>query len=150
MKKAAIIILVFFVIIQAVPQHLPEVTKDNPDDLIKTANVPSEVADILRKACYDCHSNETVYPWYSHIAPVSFLVKRDTEEGREELNFSYWNKLKKSKKAKALDEIAEEVQEGEMPMGIYTNIHRDAKLTEKEKEVLINWTESYAESLFSN
>ncbi len=149
MKKVVFLIMVIFVLLQLIPTNLPEPVTDNPDDLLKTAKVPTEVAALLKKSCYDCHSNETVYPWYAHIVPVSFLVKRDIEEGKKELNFSLWGQLKKSKKAKMLDEISEEISEGDMPMKIYTLIHRDAVLSEKDKELLINWTESYAESLFS-
>ena len=150
MKKIIFFTVLIFVFLQIIPVNLPEPVKNNPNDLIKTANVPAKVADILRKSCYDCHSYEIVYPWYSHIAPVSFLVKRDIEEGVKELNFSEWNTLKKARKAQKLDKIAEEVQEGEMPMAIYTLIHRDAKLTDKDKELIVKWTEDYAESLFGN
>ncbi len=149
MKKLIFYFVIIFILVQFIPVNLPETSKNNPDDLITTAHVPPDVAKILKTSCYDCHSNETVYPWYSHVVPISFLVKRDIEEGKEELNFSEWNKLKKSKKAKKLDEISEEISEDEMPMKIYTIIHRDAVLSEKQKEKLINWAENYAESLFS-
>lgn len=149
MKKTILILLLIVVAIQFIPRGLPQVKTDNPGDLIKTAQVPGNIAKILKTSCYDCHSNETKYLWYSYIVPVNFLIKRDVEEGREHLNFSEWAGLKKSKKAKALDEISEEVDEDEMPMGIYTLIHLDAKLSEKDKKALIDWTENYAESLFS-
>jgi hypothetical protein len=149
MKKIIFYTIVVFVVIQFIPTTLPDIMEYNPNDLLVTSNVPENVATLLRTSCYDCHSNETVYPWYSYIAPVSFLVKRDTEKGREKLNFSNWNTFKKSKKAKYLDEIAEEVNEGKMPMKIYTFIHKDAKLSEKDKNIIINWSDEYAESLFS-
>jgi len=149
MKKILLGLIILFVLVQLIPVNLPEPVSDNPNDLLTTEKVPDEVAEILKRSCYDCHSNEINYPWYAHIVPVSFLIKRDVDEGREELNFSEWKQLKKSKKAKLLDEIAEEVQEGEMPMGIYTLIHRKAQLNEKEKELIVGWTEDYAESLFS-
>ncbi|RLD69926.1 MAG: cytochrome C, partial [Bacteroidetes bacterium] len=98
--------------------------------------------------CYDCHSNETNYPWYSYVAPVSWLVGKDIREGREELNFSEWESLSKIDKAKHLDNIIDEVSDGDMPMNIYTIIHTDAKLSSEEIEQLANWAEDYAESLF--
>ncbi len=150
MKKIVIAIVILLVVIQFFPVNLPEVNTDNPGDLLKNADVPEEVAEILKTSCYDCHSNETVYPWYSHVAPISYLVKRDVEKGREELNFSEWTKLKKSKKLKKLDEVGEEVQEGEMPMWIYTLIHSHAKLTDKQKELIVNWADEYAEKVFNN
>ena len=150
MKKIVIAIVILLVVIQFFPVNLPEVNTDNSGDLLKNADVPEEVAEILKTSCYDCHSNETVYPWYSHVAPVSYLVKRDVEKGREELNFSEWTKLKKSKKLTKLDEISDEVKEGDMPMSIYTLIHSHAKLSDKQKELIINWADKYAEEVFKN
>lgn len=148
MKKLLIILVALFVVIQFIPANLPEVTVNNPDDLLKTTTVPDNIAQKLRASCYDCHSNETVYPWYSYLAPVSFLVSRDTREGRKKLNFSDWNKLSKVKKAKFLDEINDELEEGEMPMKIYTVIHRNAVLNDQDIKALQNWVDDYAESLF--
>jgi hypothetical protein len=148
MKKLLIILVALFVVIQFIPANLPEVTVNNPDDLLKTTTVPDNIAQKLRASCYDCHSNETVYPWYSYLAPVSFLVSRDTREGRKKLNFSDWNKLSKVKKAKFLDEINDELEEGEMPMKIYTLIHRNAVLNDQDIKALQSWVDDYAESLF--
>lgn len=148
MKKIIVILVAVLIVIQFIPASLPEVTLNNPDDLLKTANVPENIAQKLRASCYDCHSNETVYPWYSYVAPVSFLVSRDTREGRKKLNFSNWNQLSRVKKAKFLDEINDELSEGEMPMKIYTIIHRDASLSDEENTALQNWADSYVESLF--
>jgi len=150
MKKIVIAIVILLVVIQFFPVNLPEVNTDNPGDLLKNADVPEEVAEIFKTSCYDCHSNETVYPWYSHVAPISYLVKRDVEKGREELNFSEWTKLKKSKKLYKLDEIGDEVKEGDMPMPVYTIIHSHAKLTDKQKELIVNWADEYAEKVFNN
>ena len=149
MKKTIIIIIVvLLIVIQFIPANLPEVTTDNPNDLLKTANVPVDIANKLKTSCYDCHSNETVYPWYSYVAPVSFLISRDTREGRKKLNFSNWNKLSKVKKAKFLDEISDEISEGEMPMKIYPIMHSSAKLTDDDRDRLVAWANSYGESLF--
>ncbi len=150
MKKFLAILAAILILIQFVPASLPETTFNNPDDLLKTTEVPTDVSNMLKASCYDCHSNETVYPWYSYVAPVSFLVSRDTREGRKKLNFSEWNKLSKVKKAKFLDEISDEVNEGEMPMKIYTVIHRGTSLSDKDKETLLTWTDGYAESLFGD
>ena len=110
--------------------------------------LPEEISVKLRASCYDCHSNETIYPWYSYVAPISFLVARDTEVGREELNFSNWESLSKSKKAKYLTKIIESIEEGDMPFPAYLITHSDAALSEKEKESMINWADTFAESLF--
>ena len=105
-------VLALFVILQFIPNTYPEVVKSNEHDLILTGNVPDEIEQILRTSCYDCHSNETKYPWYAYIAPVSWQVVRDVNQGRSELNFSEWDSLKSRDKIKLLDEIAEEVDEG--------------------------------------
>ncbi len=149
MKKALYIILALLIIIQFIPANLPETTTDNPNDLIaNNIDIPEDVKSILKESCYDCHSNETHYPWYSYVAPISFLVSRDTKVGREELNFSHWESYKKTDKAGALDGIYDAVSEGEMPMKIYTIIHRDASLSDDEKGIISNWAEEFAESLF--
>lgn len=100
---------------------------------------PPEVAGILRRACYDCHSNETVWPWYSNVAPVSWLLARDVTEGRRELNFSTWDAYDAKKKAKKLKESVEEVAEGEMPPWFFVAVHRDAALVPADVERLRTW-----------
>ena len=100
---------------------------------------PPAVAAVLRRACYDCHSNETVWPWYSQVAPISWLLERDAREGREELNFSVWNTYEAKKRAKKLQETAEEVAEGEMPPWLYVVAHRDAALSQADVELLRAW-----------
>ena len=101
---------------------------------------PPEVDLLLRRACYDCHSNETVWPWYSDVAPLSWFLARDVREGRRELNFSTWNAYDAKKKAKKLKESAEEVAEGEMPPWFYVAAHRHAALSPADVERLRAWT----------
>jgi len=149
MKKILYIIVILLVIIQFIPANLPEVSTKNPNDLIvNNVDIPEDVKLILKTSCYDCHSNETHYPWYSYVAPVSFLVSRDTKVGREELNFSNWTEYSKSDMAGILDGISDEVAEGEMPMKIFTLIHQDASLSNQEKEILIDWADVFVEKLF--
>lgn len=147
-KKIFYGIIVLFVLIQIIPNELPTVILDNKDDLLSNNVFPDKIESQIRASCYDCHSNETIYPWYSYVAPVSFLVKRDTEIGRKELNFSDWETLDKKKKAKHLTNIIEEIEEGKMPFPPYLITHSDAKLNEETKKVLIDWADNYAESLF--
>ena len=147
-KKVLIGLLVIFIISQFFPANLPEVIADNPADLLANNDVPKNIEKILRTSCYDCHSNETVYPWYSYVSPVKFLVSKDTRNGRKHLNFSKWEDYSKADKLEALDDIGEEVEEGEMPMKIYPITHPDAKLSDADRETLILWAENFAESLF--
>jgi len=101
---------------------------------------PPEIDVVLRRACYDCHSNETVWPWYAQVAPISWLLARDVAEGRRELNFSTWNAYDAKKKTKKLKEAAEEVAEGEMPPWLYVAVHRDAAPSPADAERLRAWT----------
>jgi hypothetical protein len=101
---------------------------------------PSGVSSLLRKSCYDCHSNETVWPWYSKVAPISWLLAADVNEGREELNFSRWGDYGGDQRMKILKEIWEEVSEGEMPPSNYVLLHKDAALSAEERELLHEWS----------
>ena len=153
MKKRTvwlIVILLLFLFIQLIPWEQPPVTKNNPDDLMLHQKVPEDVAGLLKASCYDCHSNETVYPWYSKVAPVSWLVRRDVKEGRKELNFSDWNKLKITKKAKNFDKIAEYTESEEMPMKIYTIMHPNARLDDAGRKKIIDWANNAADALFGD
>lgn len=154
MKKAfkiAISILIsFVVIIQFVPNELPENSDETSKDIIATENAPEEVKMILKKACYDCHSNQSVYPLYSYIAPFSWLVAKDVKEGREELNFSEWGDLSKRRKIKLLSSVAEEVEKRDMPLKVYTIIHRDAILNDEEISAITTWTKSISDDLLGN
>jgi hypothetical protein len=101
-----------------------------------------EVREVLVRACYDCHSNETVWPWYSYVAPVSWLVARDVNKGREALNFSTWNRLTTRQQLEAMHESWEEADEGEMPLWFYLPTHPDAKLSERDLALLRAWAVS--------
>ena len=136
------------VLIQLYPVPRPEVSSINPGDLMKNVDVPSNISTILKSTCYDCHSNETIYPWYSNIAPVKWLVYSDINNAREELNFSEWNSLTKMDKAEILDDISTEVLEEEMPLKIYPLMHAEAKLSKADRESISEWAEMLAEELF--
>jgi hypothetical protein len=119
---------------QAVP-----VVRTNPP-ITGDVAAGAEVAAILRRACYDCHSNETVWPWYSRVAPASWLLAHDVREGRDELNFSTWSVYPAPKRVKKLKEIADEVAEGEMPPWSYVLLHGEARLDAPARDALRDWT----------
>ncbi|MGK7393481.1 MAG: heme-binding domain-containing protein [Candidatus Cyclobacteriaceae bacterium M3_2C_046] len=144
MKIIKIVLIAFAVIIlvlQFVPNQLPDNSDNLENDLIAGGAVHPEVANILKTSCYDCHSRQVNYPWYSYVAPVSWLVRKDVEEGVEELDFSAWNTYNKRKLVKILDEIKEEVEEDKMPLPIYTFIHGQAKLDQQQKELIRDWVD---------
>ena len=150
MKKVLIIILVILVLIQFIPSGMPDNNLAAGQDIHDVIEVPENVSSIFKNACYDCHSQEVKYPWYSYIAPVSFLVARDIRVGREELDFSKWGELTKRKQIKVLNEISEEVEEGNMPMKIYPPLHPEAKLTQKDRDLIMGWTKLAAEWILEN
>ena len=138
-KKIFLAIIAIIVLIQffRIDKTNPEVITEN--DFITITQPSEEVTTILKTACYDCHSNESKYPWYTNIAPISWWVKQHINEGREELNFSEWGTFKAKKKDHKLEELIEEVEEGEMPLKEYTWTHAEANLTKEQKELLIQW-----------
>lgn len=149
-KYAIYAVIALFFLIQFIPSDLPENNDNVRHDIIQTENPPEEVKAILYKACYDCHSYQTRYPWYSYIAPVSWLVSRDIKVGRGELNLSDWAELSKRKKIKILNEISEEVEERNMPLKIYTVIHRNAILSEDEIRTISNWTKHVSNQILGD
>lgn len=137
------ILILVLIIIQLIPNQLPPTTQDNrAGDIIESGLVSQDVAQLLRTSCYSCHSNETKYPWYSYVAPSSWLIARDVRVGRDELNFSTWLDYDQRKMLSKLDDVVTEVGEGNMPMPIYTLMHSSAKLSDKQRKLIIEWAES--------
>lgn len=104
--------------------------------------MPQEIHALLQKKCYDCHSNNTTYPWYSYVQPVAWWLNSHIVEGKEHLNFSAFASYDKKKADHKLEEVVEEVTEGAMPLTSYTLIHRDAIVTAEEAIALRNWVSS--------
>jgi hypothetical protein len=125
-----LIVVAGFGLIQLVPYGHDHT---NPPVVQEPAWNNTETRTLAQRACFDCHSNETVWPWYSNIAPVSWLVQRDVEEGRRRLNFSEWGRRREE-----VDEFAETIQEGEMPPPYFVMLHPSANLSSQEKNALIN------------
>lgn len=146
LKACAFLLLIVFAGIQFVRPSRTNPPEDASRTLSAAAEVPEEVNAILERSCSDCHSNRTVWPWYSNIAPVSWSVAEHVEHGREELNFSEWGSYSDSRKKRKLEEICEEVEEGQMPHPQYTWIHRDAALSSSDISALCAWTRSAAGS----
>ena len=138
MRWSAFGFCVAFITIQFVP-----VNRTNPP-VKGDFHGSTEVVSVLRRACYDCHSNETTWPWYSRIAPVSWVIARDVNEGRAALNFSTWNQLSPEKQAEAMKESWEEVAEGKMPTWYYVALHPEARLSPNDRLVLRAWAGSAA------
>ena len=135
MKKLLIFTLLVLIGIQFVPMNVPaEVPTKDGDEL----QAPEKVEAILKRACFDCHSNHTNFPWYSSVAPVSWFTKLHVKEGREHMNFSTWASYDNEKKAKYLDKIPRAI-ESKMPLPSYLIIHKEAKLSDEDKQILTDW-----------
>jgi len=144
LKWAALVLAVGFALLQFTnpartnPAVLNDITATNPP--------PPEINALLHAACYDCHSYETIWPLYSRIAPSSWLVVSDVNEGRKHLNFSEWPK-DHADIEKKLDRINEELDDREMPPKKYTLLHPDARLTEAQHKQLMDWSDAAADKL---
>ncbi|HKR04603.1 MAG TPA: heme-binding domain-containing protein, partial [Bacteroidia bacterium] len=141
-KKAILALLLILAVIQFI-----RIDKTNPPvepgaDFINNKRPSPGIAHILKTSCYDCHSNETVYPWYTNVAPVSWWIKNHIKEARHHLNFSEWTGYSSKKADHKLEECIEMVQEGEMPLYSYTLLHRHAVLNEEQRHALAVWFES--------
>lgn len=137
MKKKIAIIVIALVTLIILIQIIP-VKRDNPEVTGKFTE-HSEVMMVVQRCCYDCHSNETVWPWYSYVAPVSWLVAHDVHEGRGHLNFSEWQLLPYEKRVGLQSEIWDEVQSGKMPPSGYLAMHKNAKITDSDRSILKRW-----------
>ncbi|HEU5397423.1 MAG TPA: heme-binding domain-containing protein, partial [Verrucomicrobiae bacterium] len=116
-------------------------------DFIATNNAPAPVAAMLRASCYDCHSHETRWPWYSQVAPVSWLVANDVKDGRRNLDLSDWPTGDPMRDAKKIEDMSEEIGYKEMPPAKYTLIHGDARLTAEQRKQLTDWLDARAKQL---
>jgi hypothetical protein len=132
-KWALAVLALVFVGIQFVP-----VNRINPP-VERDMQCPVEVKAILRNSCYDCHSHETVWPWYSRVAPVSWLIASDAKEGRRKLNFSAWDRYSPEKQSVLISDMIDQMKEGEMPPAPYTWMHTGSDITPDKLKILETW-----------
>jgi hypothetical protein len=140
----------FAVLLMLIQFFRPERTnpvRDTSQNLIAQVSVPPAVRSILERSCFDCHSDQTRWPWYTNIAPVSWLVANDVKEGRARLDFSEWGSYKQGKRISRLDMMISEVDKGGMPPKNYLLMHGEAALTEADKDTLCAWAEHLSDSL---
>lgn len=138
MKKFIILSTIFAVLIQLITVDTQAIIPSNPKDEIIA---PQKVKDILNRSCYDCHSNNSVIPWYGNIAPISWYVRSHINDGRKVLNFSTFNTLNKDKQIKAYEDIEDSIVI-RMPYSTYLWMHSDAALSDDDKKELKEWIKS--------
>lgn len=142
LKKIGIGLLVILVVIQFIRPAKNISTAAAPNDIAAKYTVPANVYTTLQRACFDCHSNNTNYPWYNNIQPVAWWLQNHINEGKHELNFNEFAGYTKKRKLHKLDEIKESVTEGWMPLNSYLWIHKEAKLTKDEANAIAAWADA--------
>lgn len=143
------VLLVAFLIMQVFQPEKNTSKSASQDEIMFQVTIPASVKKKLVNACYDCHSDNTRYPFYSRVAPVSWMIGNHIREGKEKLNFSAWASYDKRRQLKLLTEICDVVTLGEMPLKGYVFMHSLALFNEKETEDLCSWTEAAAEEVMS-
>jgi hypothetical protein len=127
--------------IQFIPSGIPENKPEDQKSIVNSNLVTVPVLDQLRKSCFDCHSNQVQLPWYSKLAPSSWLLADHIRDGKSNLNFSEWQDYSNREKIGLLEEIKDEVASGNMPLKSYLLIHRDAKLNSDDISALLTWAD---------
>ncbi len=146
-KKALLILLIVLVGIQFIPTKRNQNQQVLKSDISKSFTLPTEIQTIFKNSCYDCHSNNTNYPWYNKVQPISWLLENHIKKGKKELNFSEFGSYSKRKQKNKLKSIKSQVIDDEMPMFTYTLIHKNAKLTESDKKLIKNWANQLMDSI---
>lgn len=149
-KKIALFLAAILVTIQFIRPE-KNISDEQTYDISTKYTVPGEIKEILHVACYDCHSNKTIYPWYANIQPVAWWLDHHVKEGKNELNFSNFAKLRMAVQNHKLEETIELVEEEEMPLASYTylGLHKEANLTDEQRQLIINWAKTQMDSFKS-
>ena len=142
MKRAIWVVVAVLIVAQAIRPSRTNPVADPKHNVSAAITVPADVTGILGRSCKDCHSNGTVWPWYSKVAPASWLVAVDVKHGRRALNFSEWGMRAPEKNNEMLGEICKEVTEKEMPGTMYPLMHAGAKLSDADIQTICRWTQS--------
>lgn len=147
LKIIALVLLVVFVGIQFIPTERNQSDVVQKSDFLLVNNSPENIGSLLQVSCYDCHSNNTRYPWYNKVQPIAYFLERHIKEGKAELNFSEWEAYSNRRKNSKLRSIISQIQDDEMPLYSYTLIHRDAVYSDSEKEMVIEYMRNLKDKL---
>lgn len=149
LKKILLALLIVFIAIQFIRPARNSSGQVLPTDITKTINVPDKVLNIFQNACYDCHSNNTRYPWYVNVQPMAWMLANHIKNGKENLNFSEFGSYSPRKQANKLRAIAKTMDEGSMPLSSYVIMHSDAKLSKEAKDLITAWALKTRDSLMA-
>ena len=143
-RTLVIVMLVLLVAVQFVPVDREVPRLDVASDFLAITVPPGEIGTLIKASCYDCHSYNTEYPWYARVAPLSWWIQGHVNNGREGLNFAEWGNYDADKRQHKLEECAEEIEEGHMPLSSYLYLHADARLDSTQQTMLVGWFEEMA------
>ncbi len=149
-NKVLVSILVVFILIQLIRVDYENPAVEPSEDFLQIYKTPPEMKSLIQNSCYDCHSNETEYPGYAQVAPISWWIKNHVDEGRKHLNFSEFGKYNAYQKEHSLAEATDQVKKNKMPMGSYTWLHEEAKLSQEEKQQLADYFIKIRTEILSN
>lgn len=141
----AVLVVAIVLVIQVIPVERNVSTVPPGQSFEKTEKVPANVAAILKVSCYDCHSNNTRYPWYSELQPGAWFMARHITKGKEELNFDEFNNYSKRRKKAKIKSIISQIEKDQMPLKSYLLLHHDADLTPEQQKVLMQFFQSELE-----
>ncbi len=150
LKLTGLIVLIVLIAIQFFPAKVNQGITGSPDDFITGNQVPPNIAHMLKSACYNCHSNQTEYPWYSKIQPVGWFIGGHIKEGKEELNLSEFGSYPVERQKHKIQSMIRHIEKGEMPLPSYKLMHPEARLSEKDKTDLISFLKQLSDGQVTN
>lgn len=147
LKQIVVLLLVVFVGIQFIPTTHNQSTVILTSNFLSTYKVPKDIQKLLKNSCYDCHSNNTNYPWYNKIQPASWFLEHHIKEGKNELNFDEFGNYSLRKQKSKLKSIVTQIEDRKMPLSSYTLIHKEAKLSDSERIKILEWITKKQDSI---
>jgi cytochrome c551/c552 len=149
-KRIGIAIVVLLVVIQVIRPARTNPAVDETRTIEANSAITPQISAIFERSCKDCHSSRTIWPWYSEVAPVSWLLVSDVNGARKQMSLSEWGAYDSRKKAGRLQKICEEVESGDMPLAIYVALHPVAKLSDADKRALCDWTKQESDRVLAS
>ena len=147
LKWFAMVLVLVLIGLQFIRPALTNPPVDETQTINAQTQMTPEVASILDRSCRDCHSNKTVWPWYTKISPVSWWLANHVNDGRRDMNLSEWGRLPKDRQDRKLRQMCDEIEDGQMPLSSYLPMHPAAKLSDQDKKILCDWTAQERERL---
>ena len=145
--RILIVLVVIFVILQFIRPPRNQSAGESENAIQTKYPVPADLHDLLRRSCYDCHSNNTVYPWYSHVEPVGWFLNNDITKGKGELNFDEFTSYTAFRQYRRFEAIRQQIEDGKMPLPSYTLIHQSAILSSEDKTLLLRWIQAMEDTM---